>query len=228
MASREGEQVESLRQILAELQHARDVTWKQSALDANIGQRRELAATFDPKKAVQVGDKVEPFELHSVDGGTVTLDDLVRNGPAVFIFFRFAGCPVCNLSLAYYQRNLWPYLSALGIPLVAISPQIPQPLRQIKVRNALTYTVASDSNNQLGRRWGVTFETNKISQNFYATAAASFPQILGTGTWELPMPSVIIVDQQRKVRFVDIAPDWFMRTEGQVVLDALRPLLLAN
>jgi peroxiredoxin len=50
--------------------------------------------------------------------------------------------------------------------------------------------------------------------------------VTGTGTWELPMPALIVVAQDRTVRFADISPDWLVRTEAAPVLEAVRAIAL--
>jgi peroxiredoxin len=44
---------------------------------------------------------------------------------------------------------------------------------------------------------------------------------LGTGKWELPMPTVVVIDRNHVVRFADVHPDWMVRTEADVVIDAV-------
>ncbi|MGP8009085.1 MAG: AhpC/TSA family protein, partial [Acidimicrobiales bacterium] len=44
------------------------------------------------------------------------------------------------------------------------------------------------------------------------------------GSTELPRPTVLIVDQNRVVRFVDIQPDYTARTEVADILAALGDL----
>ncbi len=44
------------------------------------------------------------------------------------------------------------------------------------------------------------------------------------GSTALPRPTVLVVDQDRNVRFVDIQPDFRVRTEVAEVLAALRAL----
>jgi peroxiredoxin len=61
-----------------------------------------------------------------VHGGTVDLEHLLADRPAVLLFFRCAGCPACNIALRHYQAELYPALADLGVPLVAISPQVPE------------------------------------------------------------------------------------------------------
>ena len=203
--------------------HAERVrTWDPEKVAKNVEQRRELVAKFDPAKVVKVGDKVAPFELIDVARGALTLDELVARGPAVLIFFRYAGCPACNLALPYYDRQLWPALSAAGIPLVAVSPQLPEGLGAIRSRHGLGFRVASDSGNALGRRFGITFEPG----NAPATPPAPgwIGELTGTGTWELPQPTVVVIDADRTVRFVEVSPDWLVRTEAPAILAAVQRL----
>jgi peroxiredoxin len=159
--------------------------------------------------------------LPEVDGGEVSLDALVRQGPAVLVFFRFEGCPACNLALPYYQRNLLPGLKEQGVPLVAISPQVPHKLVAIKQRHSLGFSVASDLNNELGRKLGILYTFDEASQKQSLKSGRPIGEVTGTGTWELPQPTVIVVDSNRVVRFADVHPDWLVRTEAEPILAAV-------
>jgi peroxiredoxin len=212
---------ESLQQIFRDLHAERVRTFDPAVLQINIEQRRTLVETVDRSQFVATGDTLPDFSLPEVDGGEVTLDGLVRGGPAVLIFFRFEGCPACNLALPYYQRNLWPTLQQWGVELVAISPQVPSKLGAIKHRHSLGYSVASDLGNALGRKLGILYTFDAASQQAAIKGGRPIGEVTGTGTWELPMPTVIVVDRGRVARFVDVHPDWLIRTEAEPILAAL-------
>ena len=91
------ENSESLRKLLADLHAHRLVTMDPAILQVNIDQRRTLVETADRSRFVKAGDLLAPFTLDEVGGTTLTLDGLTVDGPAVLIFFRFAGCPACNI-----------------------------------------------------------------------------------------------------------------------------------
>src|ERR1700761_7925493 len=149
---------ESLTAQFEALHAERVRTWNPAQLAKNVETRQALVAAFDPARAIKVGDRVDSFELPDSVGGTLGLSGLVANGPAVLIFFRFAGCPACNLALPYYDRQLRPTLDALGIPLVALSPHLPEKgLDEIRVRHGLGFAVAVDRDNDLARRFGINF-----------------------------------------------------------------------
>ena len=216
---------ESLNQLLADLHAERVRTWDPAQLKGNIEQRAHLVATADRAGFVQAGDGVAGFNLEEVDGEVLTLDRLVADGPVVLIFFRYAGCPACNIALPYYQRTLAPRLDALGARLVAISPQVPERLVEIKRRYGLTFDVATDRDNALGRRFGILFQSDAASQAAARARGNFIGDVTGTGTGELPMPAVVVIDQDLTVRFAEVSPDWLVRTEAGPILETVKSIL---
>ena len=210
---------ESLTDQFAALHAERIATWPSERLAKNIQQRQALVAAFDPAAVVRVGDRVDLFALEDADGATLTLDALLADGPVALIFFRFAGCPACNLALPYYDRQLRPALEAAGIRLVAVSPHLPeQGLAAIRDRHGLRFAVASDRANALARTFGITFAKGEVPAE---TPPGWIGALTGTGTAELPQPAVIVIDRDRTIRFVDVSPDWLARTEAPAILTVL-------
>lgn len=216
---------DSLRAKFRALEEERRVTWAPEALTININQRALLVreqGTAAAARIVHEGDIIPAFTLPSVDGGTVSLDDLVRHGPAVLVFFRFAGCPACNLALSHYQKTLWPTLHAAGVPLVAISPQPEIALSEIVKRHSLPFPVLTDRGLALSRTLGITYTYDEASRQAAVTQGTSSATINGLdNVWELPKPTILIVGPGRRVYFADVSPDWMNRTESAHVLAAL-------
>jgi len=219
---------ESVNRLLADLHAERVRTMKPEDLAVNINQRQYLVDHSDYSAFLKTGDIVENFSLPDVDGGSVVLDDLLAQGPVVLVFFRFAGCPACNLTLPNYERELFPGLAALGASLVAVSPQVPERLRDIKERHKLSFSVASDTGNALAHKFGIAFTSNKESQEYAKARGANMPETIGTGTWELPMPAAFVIDTNRVVRFAKVSPDWLVRAEASDVLEAVRDVVGAR
>jgi len=215
-------QSESLVQLLTNLHAERVATWRPEDLQVNIDQRQLLVDTVDRGAFIKVGDRVDSFSVPSVDGKVIELDGLLTNGPAVLIFFRFAGCPACNIALPYYQRQLAPRLDELGASLLALSPQVPDRLIEIRHRHALQFPIASDLGNELGRRFGILYTYDDASKRAALSRGSTIGDVTGTGTWELPMPTVIVIDRNRVARFVDVSPDWLVRTEAEPIVQAVR------
>lgn len=217
--------VPSVCQLLADLHAYRLRTMAPADLQLNIDQRQLLEDNADRAGFVKPGDVVEPFSLPEVLGGTIELDRLLAGGPVVLLFFRYEGCPACNIALRHYQLELHPALARLGATLVAASPQVPGRLAAIKNRFGLGFPVVSDTGNGLARRFSITFTSSAASQAHARANGTDLGEVLGTGQWELPMPTIVVIGQDRVVRFADVHPDWLVRTEAEAVIGAVRQLV---
>ena len=215
---------ESLNQLLAALHAERVATWQPADLRVNIEQRQLLVDTENAASYVKVGDIIESFSVPGVDGNVIELDELMAHGPVVLIFFRFAGCPACNIALPYYQRELWPKLRKPGASLLALSPQIPDKLQAIKHRHHLEFAVGADLNNELGRRFGILYSYDEASRRAALARNNPIGDVTGTDTWELPKPAVLVIDGDGVVRFVDVSADWLVRTEAGPIVTAVEAL----
>jgi peroxiredoxin len=216
---------DSLGDRLAALHAERVATWLPEDLAVNVNQRKLLEETVDRSSFVKAGDPIKPFELLDVEGGSLTLDELVASGPVVLIFFRFAGCPACNIALPYYQQHLAPPLASLGARLVAVSPQVPERLVEIKRKHNLSFDVASDEGAKLARIFNILYTYDEFSREAALAKGQPIGEVTETGTWELPMPAVIVIDGTGTVRFADVSPDWIVRTEPEAVIAAVEGLV---
>jgi peroxiredoxin len=177
-----------------------------------------------PADVIRVGDKLEPFSLESATGDAVTLDEIVDNGPAVIVFYRGGWCPYCNLALRTYQRELLPRLAEFGAALVAISPQRPDQSLSTAQRAELSFTVLSDPGSRLAHRIGIAFEQDPGALAAQRTIGVDLAQVNAEGSIHLPRPTVLIVDRDHIVRFIDVHPDYTSRTEVADIVAALARL----
>ncbi|GGZ30879.1 peroxiredoxin-like family protein [Asticcacaulis endophyticus] len=206
--------IDSLTAQFEALHAERERTWPAAQLQKNIDQRQALVRQYAPDTHISAGEKLPEFALKNVEGGTITPADLGEAG-TVFIFFRYAGCPACNIALPHYQRTLWPELKRRGIRLIAVSPHVPEGLIDIETRHDLGFTVASDTDNHFGNALGITFEPiDKPSP----PPANWIGDLTGTQSWILPQPTVILADKDGIVQFVEVSPDWLKRTESETIL----------
>ncbi|MDO7842054.1 peroxiredoxin-like family protein [Sphingomonas immobilis] len=198
---------QTLAAQFAALHAQRERDWSPEQLAKNVGTRADLVRRYDAHAHVQVGDTVEDFTLIGEDGEAIGRDQLLARGPAVLIFYRFGGCPACNIALPHYDRHLSSVLREAGIPLVAISPQTPVDAT-LRARQGLSLQLAADPQGTLADRLGIAFETD--------TGA-----IPGVERPALPQPTILILGPDARVRFVAASPDWLDRPEADVVLAAL-------
>jgi peroxiredoxin len=118
---------------------------------------QDLLSEGIPTNSVRPGEVLEPFTLDDATGASVSLDELLENGPAVIVFYRGGWCPYCNIALRTYQRELLPQLERFAARLVAISPQSPDQSLSTVEKAELDFTVLSDPGSRLAQRIGIAF-----------------------------------------------------------------------
>ncbi|WP_408586003.1 peroxiredoxin-like family protein [Novosphingobium sp.] len=208
----------SLAAQFTQLQAERERSWPKEQLEKNAAQRRVLVERFDPTCRPGAGDKLAPFTLVDADGQAVSSEALLAKGPVVLVFFRFGGCPACNIALPYYNETLEPVLSAVGIPLLAVSAQVPVDKGPTE-RHGLRFPTFSDPDYALGRTLALTFlpEDQPEVQPGQPWIGAT----LGTQSYEITEPAVVILESDHTIRFIEASPDWLVRTEAETVLAQL-------
>ncbi|KZB83242.1 peroxiredoxin-like family protein [Amycolatopsis regifaucium] len=167
--------------------------------------------------AAKPGTAMPDLTLPDASGGRVPVAD----GPAVVVFYRGAWCPYCNLALRTYQREVLPELENLGAKLIAVSPQLPDDSLSTK---DLEFTVLSDVGNELGRALGITFRLDPATKPTFDTLIGDVEKINGAEEWELPYPTVLVVDGEGVIRFIDVHPDYTTRTDPADILAAVKAL----
>jgi peroxiredoxin len=174
-----------------------------------------------PAGSIKVGDPLEPFTLDDATGTPVSLDQIIKTGPAVIVFYRGGWCPYCNLALRTYQRELLPQLGEFGARLVAVSPQSPDQSLSTTEKAGLEFTVLSDPGSRLAQRIGIAFQQAEEVLAAQRKLGLDLAQVNSEGATRLPRPTVLIVDRDRTVSFVDVQPDYTARTEVADIVAAL-------
>jgi peroxiredoxin len=177
-----------------------------------------------PAGAVRAGDQLESFSLDDAFGTAVSLSDLTETGPAVIVFYRGGWCPYCNVALRTYQRELLHQLAAFGARLAAISPQTPDASLSTAEKAELSFTVLSDPGSRVAQRLGIAFRQADDVLDAQHKLGLDLAKANAEGSPWLPRPTVLIVGQDRTVRFADIQPDYTARTEVADIISALAGL----
>ena len=211
----------SMREQSEQLQAASAARLPADVVEVFSRNSQQLHARGIPAGVVKVGDALAPFTLYNAVGKPVDLEDLVATGPAVLVFYRGGWCPYCNLALRTYQRELLPQLDAWHATLAAISPQTPDQSLSTAEKAALDFEVLSDPGSRLARRIGIAFEQAEEVLAAQRRLGLDLAHVNEEGSTLLPMPTVLIVDPNRTVRFAEVHPDYTTRTEVADIVAAL-------
>ncbi|MDM0074764.1 peroxiredoxin-like family protein [Variovorax sp. J2P1-59] len=182
-------------------------------------------ATGIAKRAQRVGGLAPDLILPDAFDRPVRLADLWRKGPLVIVFYRGGWCTYCNLQLRAWREQA-SELARLGATLVAISPQTPDNSLSTAEKNALAFTVLSDSALEAANGFGIAFTLHPDLVDFYGSVGTDIPVLNGNGLWVLPVPATYVIDRTGSIRFALIEEDARRRADPRDVIAAIENLAL--
>jgi len=171
--------------------------------------------------SLKEGDKVPFFTLTNATGKSVSLKNLLKNGPVVISFYRGAWCPYCNMELRALQQAQ-PEIEAAGGQLVAISPNLPDASLTSIEKHNLTFEVLSDVGNNIARQFGLVFTLGDKLRPIYTKIGHDIPGQNGDETWELPLPATYVVDTGGTIVYSFVNRDYTQRAEPAELVKVLK------
>lgn len=186
-------------------------------LDQDVEKLHDLRLV---ETSLQVGDFAPNFALTNADGELFQLTQLLENGAVVLSFYRGMWCPFCSLELRALEEIL-PAIQSLGASLVSISPQTRRSTRLTVQQENLTHPVLHDKGNQVARQFGIVYQVTESMQEILQGFGVSLRKFNGDQVNELPVPATFIIDQNGKIvyRFVD--PDFTKRLDPVEIITIL-------
>jgi peroxiredoxin len=179
--------------------------------------RKKVADSLDPSQVIKPGTALPPFSLSNATSETVTSTSLITKGPLLIVFYRGEWCPFCNLTLRAFQQEL-PALTAKGVTLVAISPELPNTSLTTVEKNELQFQVLSDVDNKFARQLGLVNQQPEEMRPVFDGFGHGFKARYGNDSLQLPHPATILVDGTGVVRNVFVDGDYTKRQEPKEVL----------
>lgn len=172
--------------------------------------------------ALKVGDTAPDFELNNALNQPVKLSALLQQGPVILSWYRGGWCPYCNIQLRYLQSYL-PRFKAAGATLVALSPELPDKSLTTIEKNELAFEVLTDYNNEVARKFLITFSLNEELIGIY-NDFHKLEDYNGVSTNELPVPATYVISKDGIIKYAFVDTDYRRRAEPAEILDVLKSL----
>lgn len=213
----------SLKEILAETSAQGIKRIPPEALAIMTEAAEQLDAQGVGDSALKAGDAFPEMTLTDQNGHSVSTKNLFADGPAIITFYRGGWCPYCNLELKAYQDLLGEIKSAGGT-LTGITPEKPDNALSTIEKNALSFSVLTDSENALASALGIKFELPDKLQKVYNGFGMDLAALNENSGWTLPIPATFVVDTDGKIILADVNRDYRLRLEPHEALAALKSI----
>lgn len=106
------------------------------------------------KPMLKKGDSVPVEQVTDINGQPLAIDKHENEKKTLLAFFRFAGCPVCNVRV-HELSNAYQSLLEEGVEVVAVFESSPQTLRTYQTDFTFPFRIISDEEGTLYQAFGV-------------------------------------------------------------------------
>lgn len=154
-----------------------------SGVDKNLGLQAPNGAPIGGTPAnrasvspLAAGTQAPEFALPSYVGGVVALKELATKGPTLVLFTPGTSTTAGLRPLQLIQRNLKQF-EALGINVVAITPEPLNVLQMAQQRNHFGFHILNDQNNEISSAYGVLRGYEPVPSLFSIDAAGKIAAV---------------------------------------------------
>lgn len=169
-------------------------------------------------KGLLVNDKAPGFKAKDQSGKTVNLEEELKKGPVVLVFYRGQWCPYCNRQLKKLEDSL-SFITAKGARLIAITPEKPENITKTINKTNATYPIVFDDGLVIMKKYDVAFEVDKKTVERYKGYGIDFTEANGANNNEhLPIPALFVIDKNGTIVFRHFDPDYTKRASVADIL----------
>ena len=120
------------------------------------------------------------------------------------------------------MREVEEEIVSLGYQIIALSPDTPANLQPTVAKNELGYQLVSDASMSAAKGFGIAFKMADKAVEQYKGYGIDLEKASGEAHHLLPVPAVFVIDEEGKVKFQYVNPDYRIRIPGNLVLEAAR------
>lgn len=183
---------------------------------------KDLAGSM-PAPGIEVGEKAPDFVLKNAMGQAVSLNDKLKQGPVVLVFYRGAWCPFCNMHLHVLQESL-PEFKKYGAQLIAITPQTPDKSVEQFKQKGYPFEVLSDLDSKVMKDYRLYYELPADLVGVYKKHGLDIEAFNGEDRNVLPVPGSFVIDTHGIVQAMHADTDYKQRMEPSAIVAALKKM----
>lgn len=172
-------------------------------------------------QGIELGDKVANFKTTDIAGNPVELNQLLKTGKVIVLFYRGEWCPVCNRYLSQLNNAL-PAIKETGATVLVVSPESAGNAENTKENTQSDFVFISDSDLKIGESFDVLFTvTDAYQKKINAKLGKDIKENNGSAEAKLPVPATFIIDQKGKVIYKQFDYNYKNRASTEDILNML-------
>ena len=156
-------------------------------------------------KGLAVNDKAPAFTARNQNGKMISLEEELKKGPVVLVFYRGQWCPYCNSQLKKLEDSL-SFITAKGATVIAVTAEKPQNISKTIDKTKALYSILLDDGLKIMKSYDVSYKVEGDMLAKYKSYGIDFTQANGSNGANLPVPALFIINKEGKIiyRYFDV------------------------
>lgn len=166
------------------------------------------------------GDTAPLFIAKSHNGTSVSLAELLKQGPVVLFFYRGAWCPYCNKQMSELQDSL-KYIIGKGASVIAVTPETDSSINKTIEKTNSSFPIIHDNGYEIMNLYKTTFIVDSATVTKYKKWKIDLENSNGNTDNILPVPATYIIGKDGIIKYVFFNTDYKKRTSVKTILEYL-------
>lgn len=168
---------------------------------------------------LNVGDTAPDIKLDDENGNSVSLDEKLKDGPVLLVFYRADWCPYCTKHLAEFQEKINDISNTSNASVIAISPQTSQYSKALSKKYGYTFPILYDIDHVAMKDYKVFFRVTEEYNEKIFNYKGDYIQTRNDDTNPyMPVPATYMIGQDKKIKFVHYDVNYKERADVDVAL----------
>ena len=170
--------------------------------------------------ALEVGEIAPNFIGSDQNGNKIELYDILKESPAVVMFYRGFWCRYCNKQLSDMEDSLR-FINEKGGVVIAITPEQPQSIKSTMRKTNASFKIIHDKKLEIMKSYNVSYSLDESMINEYRRFGIDILSANADNGANLPVPATYIIGQNKKILFAFFDPDYKKRATVFKILQNL-------
>jgi len=170
-----------------------------------------------------IGSEVPDVTLPDPKGEMISLLGISGQN-ALIVFYRGGWCPFCSAELSAISE-IEDELYKKGIQIIGISPDSPKFLSESLNDLQTNFTLLSDRDMEASKAFGIAFKENKETVARLKENGMDLEKRSGRDHHLLPVPSVFLINEEGRVEFQYVNPNYKERINHKILMAAADAML---
>lgn len=170
--------------------------------------------------SLKTGDKAPLFTAMDHNGDTIDLNEKLKSGNVVLVFYRGAWCPYCNKHMSHLQDSL-KFILDKGASLIAITPETNQSIDKTVSKTKATFSIVHDSTYKVMKLYGTAFKMDDATVKKYKLFGLDVEEANANKDHILPVPATFIIGKDGIILWKHFDINYKKRSTVKEILEHL-------